>query len=236
MENNIWALFVQPDFAEKGIGRKLHNLMMDWYFSITDKTVWLGTSPDTRAEIFYMKSGWINAGVVNKGEIKFEMSIAAWNNFKKNKMQEPRIIRNTITINAPAIKVWDALTNPEQTKIYMFGCETVSDWKAGSTLLWQADYEGKNIIFVKGNILKIETGKHLTYSVFDPNNKSMEDIPENYLTVTYDLSEQNGQTILIVTQGDYNTVADGERRYKESYNNGEGWNPILVQVKEISEL
>lgn len=150
-------------------------------------------------------------------------------------MTEPLFIKNTITINTAAIKVWDALTNPEQTKKYMFGCKTVSDWKAGSTLLWQAEYEAKTMVFVKGNIVKIEPGKNLTYTVFDPNNKSMEDVPENYLTVTYDLTEQNGQTILVVTQGDYNAVADGERRYKEAYNNGEGWNPILIQIKELVE-
>ena len=32
-EDNIWALFVNPDFEKQGIGRKLHEIMMDWYFS-----------------------------------------------------------------------------------------------------------------------------------------------------------------------------------------------------------
>ena len=32
-ENNIWALFVHPQYAEKGIGKKLHRMMLDWYFS-----------------------------------------------------------------------------------------------------------------------------------------------------------------------------------------------------------
>lgn len=27
-ENNIWALFVHPDFEKKGIGKKLHDSMM----------------------------------------------------------------------------------------------------------------------------------------------------------------------------------------------------------------
>lgn len=31
-ENNIWALFVHPDFENLGIGRKLHDIMLDWYF------------------------------------------------------------------------------------------------------------------------------------------------------------------------------------------------------------
>jgi uncharacterized protein YndB with AHSA1/START domain len=143
-------------------------------------------------------------------------------------------IKNSININASAAKVWDVLTNPAQTKKYMFGCETVSDWKAGSPLLWQAFYEGKNTVFVKGNIVSIDPNKKLAYTTFDPNS-SMEDIPENYLTVTYELSEQNGQTAFTVTQGNYATVAEGERRYKEAYNNGEGWNPIMIEIKKTAE-
>ena len=30
--NNIWALFLQPEFEGKRIGRKLHDIMLDWYF------------------------------------------------------------------------------------------------------------------------------------------------------------------------------------------------------------
>ena len=145
------------------------------------------------------------------------------------------LIKNNITIYAPAKKVWDVLTNPEQTKKYMFGCETVSDWKAGSTLEWKGNYEGKEMVFVKGNIVNIIPEKILAYTTIDPNNTAIEDKPENYLTVTYNLKEENGVTVLTVTQGDYNKVADGESRYKEAYNNGEGWNPILIEIKKIAE-
>ena len=150
-------------------------------------------------------------------------------------MEKSLFVKNTITINATAAKVWDALTNPEQTKKYMFGCKTVSDWKAGSALLWQAMYEGKNMIFVKGNIVHIEPNKLLAYTTIDPNNQAIADIPENYLTVTYTLTEENAQTIFTVTQGDYAKVAEGEKRYTEAYNNGEGWNPILVEIKKLVE-
>jgi uncharacterized protein YndB with AHSA1/START domain len=144
-------------------------------------------------------------------------------------------IKNTIAIKSPAAKVWDALVNPAQTKKYMFGCETVSDWKKGSTLLWNGEWEGKKMTFVKGTILDILPGKFLAYTVIDPNNPALADIPENYLTVTYSVEEKNNETMLTVTQGDYNKVADGEKRYKESWNNGEGWNPILVKIKALVE-
>lgn len=148
---------------------------------------------------------------------------------------QAKTVQNTISINAPADKVWDALTNPVQTKKYMFGCETVSDWRQGSPLLWRMEYEGKDLVAVKGDIVDIKPGELLAYTVIDPNNPTIEDKPENYLTVTYELSPENDSTLLTVTQGDYNKVADGEKRYAEAYNNGEGWNPILVQIKAIAE-
>ena len=149
-------------------------------------------------------------------------------------MSSQLIINNSIEINAPAQNVWDALTNPEKTKVYMFGCEALSNWKIGSELLWKANYEGNDMIFVKGHIVNIEPLKKLIYSTLDPNS-AIEDIPENYLNVTYELTENFGKTILNVSQGDYSKVADGQRRYCEALNNGEGWNPILEEIKKLVE-
>jgi len=143
-------------------------------------------------------------------------------------------VENKIIINARVTDVWDALTNPEKTKKYMYGCAAVSDWKKGSSLEWIGNYEGKEKIFVKGIILDIKQNRLLRYTVIDPN-ASYEDIPENYLNVTYELAEQDGQTILSVTQDGFEKVADGEKRYKEVYNNGMGWNPILEKIKELTE-
>jgi len=144
------------------------------------------------------------------------------------------IVRNSIIINADAAKVWNVLTSPDQTKKYMFGCETVSDWKQGSSLLWQGVYEGKEMVFVKGHILEIVPGRLLKYSVIDPN-ASYPDVPENYLSVEYRLDKQNGNTLLTVVQDGFEDAAEGRKRFEDSYNNGEGWNPILLQIKKISE-
>ncbi|MEO6904427.1 MAG: SRPBCC domain-containing protein [Bacteroidia bacterium] len=146
------------------------------------------------------------------------------------------IVKNSIVIHANTSKVWNALVNPEQTKKYMFGCGALSDWKKESALLWKGVYENKEIIFVKGFILDIQREKLLTYSTIDPN-APIEDIPENYLTVTYHLvQESDTKTTLTVTQGDYSKVTDGEKRYKEAFNNGEGWNPILMEIKKLVKL
>lgn len=81
LDNSIWALFVRPEHEGKGIGRKLHDTMMDWYFSKTNKTAWLTTAPNTRAEKFYTQMGWQNKGIENK-EMKFEMAADNWNALK----------------------------------------------------------------------------------------------------------------------------------------------------------
>src|SRR4030095_15838554 len=75
---NIWALFVKPDFEGRGIGRKLHDMMMDWYFSQSNEKVWLGTAPGTRAGAFYKKGGWKETGLHGKGELKFEIEKEEW--------------------------------------------------------------------------------------------------------------------------------------------------------------
>src|ERR1700759_4133812 len=107
-------------------------------------------------------------------------------------MSQPLIVKDTIAIKSPATAVWDMLTNPAQTKRYMFGCEALSDWKPGSPLLWKGNFNGLEMVAVKGKIIKIEPGKLLIYTTIDPNNPAVPDLPENYLTVTYSLSEQNG--------------------------------------------
>jgi len=144
------------------------------------------------------------------------------------------IVKNTITINAPTSKVWDALVNPQQTKKYMFGCETVSDWKPGSPLLWKGVFDGKELVAVKGTVVSIQPEKYLEYTTIDPNNPNMEDIPENYLTVTYDLKPVDGNTLLTVTQGDYTKVADGQNRYNDTIAGG-GWQSVLDQIKKLVE-
>ena len=83
-ENNIWALFIDPSFEKRGVGRQLHDTMLDWYFTQTNETIWLGTAFKKRAEHFYRKAGWKEIGLHGKKEIKFEMSHSDWISSKNN--------------------------------------------------------------------------------------------------------------------------------------------------------
>lgn len=78
VENNVWALFIDPAFEARGIGKKLHQIMMDWYFIQTKEKIWLGTDPKSRASQFYRMQGWTEVGLHGKMEIKFEMCFEDW--------------------------------------------------------------------------------------------------------------------------------------------------------------
>ena len=85
-DHNIWALFVNPKFEKKGIGKQLHDLMMDWYFKQTQEPVWLSTAFGTRAEQFYRKTGWMETGTHGTKEIKFEMTPEKWKEMKRENL------------------------------------------------------------------------------------------------------------------------------------------------------
>ena len=78
LDDNIWALFVHPNFDKRGIGKTLHTLMMDWYFAQNKEMCWLSTAPNSRAEKFYAMQGWKAVGIYGKGETKFEMTKLGW--------------------------------------------------------------------------------------------------------------------------------------------------------------
>lgn len=106
---------------------------------------------------------------------------------------DKQFTRTTILYTTPE-DVWDSLTNPRKTKLYMFNCEVRSDWKIGSDIKWKGNFEGYES-GEKGIILEIKENVLLKYSSFDPNF-GLEDRPENYLHVTYSLKEWDGRTEL----------------------------------------
>ena len=68
------------------------------------------------------------------------------------------IARAATTIKTSADKVWNALTDPEMIKKYMFGATVISDWKEGSKITWKGEWEGKPYED-KGKILRFEPKK-----------------------------------------------------------------------------
>jgi uncharacterized protein YndB with AHSA1/START domain len=136
------------------------------------------------------------------------------------------IAKAETTINASAHNVWNALTDPETIKKYMFGASVVSDWKEGSKIQWKGEWEGKSYED-KGKILILEPNKKLQYSHFSPLT-GLDDIPENYHIVTIDLIEKDGQTIVTLTQD--NNPDETAKGHSEK-----NWKMMLASLKNLLE-
>jgi uncharacterized protein YndB with AHSA1/START domain len=133
----------------------------------------------------------------------------------------------TVTIDAPMAEVWDALTKPEKVKQYMHGTNMSTDWKEGSPITWEGEWKGKPYED-KGKVLEVEPQKRLTYTHWSPMGGS-EDKPENYHTVTYELSGDDGSTTLTLRQDNNATQAEADKMAEDN------WGPVLQGLKETVE-
>jgi len=132
----------------------------------------------------------------------------------------------SIAIDAPASAVWEALTNPKIIKLYFFETDAGSDWSVGSPLTFEGEWEGK-LYRDKGTILANKTNKLLRYSYWS-SMSGIDDKPENYVTVTYELVENAGKTTLTVTQENIPS-----KKMKE---HAEGnWKKVLANLKNLLE-
>ncbi len=126
-------------------------------------------------------------------------------------MNKDLIARASITINAPAVRVWDALVNPEAIKQYMFGTNVVTDWRVGNPITWKGEWQGKSYED-KGVVLRFEPPRVLQYSHFSPLS-GLPDKPENYHTVTIELSGDGNQTRILLSQD--NNATEEARKHSE---------------------
>lgn len=72
-DNSIWALFVDPPFEGRGIGKSLLKLTTDWLFSLGASKITLGTAANTRADKFYLAQGWERGGMKNAIEVSYTL-------------------------------------------------------------------------------------------------------------------------------------------------------------------
>jgi uncharacterized protein YndB with AHSA1/START domain len=104
----------------------------------------------------------------------------------------------SITIDAPAVRVWEALTNPESIKEWFFGVDTETDWTEGSSIVHRGEYEGETYED-KGTILQVAPERTIVHTHWSPRS-GLPDEPENYQEVAWTLSEADGETELTVSE------------------------------------
>ena len=136
------------------------------------------------------------------------------------------VATSTITIGAPASRVWSVITDPDAAKEFMFGTELVTDWTVGGPILWRGTWDGKEYED-RGSILEFEPGRRLVVTHFSPLS-GQADAPENYHTLTWTLEDQAGATQLTLAQ-DNNASAEDADHSKGM------WDSLVTSVKAIAE-
>ncbi len=132
----------------------------------------------------------------------------------------------TTSIEAPRSKVWEALVAPDAIEQYMFGTRVESNWTAGSKITWQGEWNGKKYED-RGVILKFYPEQTLQYTHFSPLSGGP-DTPENYHTVTINLSGDGNSTDVSLSQ---DNNADEKARGESEKN----WVAMLEGLKKYVE-
>ncbi len=142
-------------------------------------------------------------------------------------MDNDLIVSQSIDINASLSKVWNGLTHPEIIKEYLFGTETVTDWKVGGKVLFRGEYKGQ-AYEDHGIVLENEFQKRITYSYWS-SFTGTEDKPENYSRVTYTLQPVSGE----VTRFTWTTQGFTSREGFEHSKNG--MPGLLEKIRAVIE-
>lgn len=141
-------------------------------------------------------------------------------------MKNSLIAETSVSVDATPAQVWKALTTPRLIKKYLMGTDVTSDWKEGSTINYDGEYEGKKY-HDKGVIKKMEPEK-IFQSTYLSSISGKEDKPENYNLVTYKIRERKDKTVITLTQ-DNNTTE------KEKEHSTDNWKMVLKKLKEVVE-
>jgi len=142
-------------------------------------------------------------------------------------VKDSYVAEKSIIINASPDAVWQALTDPEMVRQYMHGTNMETDWQVGSSITWKGEWQGRTYED-KGSVLEVKPIQRLKVTHWSPMTGT-EDTPDNYHTVTYELSGQEGTTLLTVKQ---DNNASQEEADKMAENN---WGPVLQGLKASVE-
>lgn len=141
-------------------------------------------------------------------------------------MKESLIAEAHISINAPLGNVWEALTDRNAIKEFMFGTNVETDWKEGSPIVWKGEWQGKSYED-KGFITRYEPESVLQYTHYSPLS-GLEDTRENYHTVTITLEEEDSQVHVSLSQ-------DKNEDEKSRNHSAKNWQMMLDHLKAYLE-
>lgn len=131
-----------------------------------------------------------------------------------------------VKFKAPMTKVWQGLTDPAMVKEYFFGTDLESSWRVGEPIKFSGEWNGHKYED-HGTILDIDPGTFVKYSYWS-SMSGTEDKPENYANITYNLTENNGETELTVTQ-------DNVKNEEAKAHSEQNWTGLFEELRKLIE-
>jgi uncharacterized protein YndB with AHSA1/START domain len=135
---------------------------------------------------------------------------------------------SVVNILAPASKVWLALTVPDLVKQWQYGSDLLTSWEPGTPIIFRNEWNGQ-LFEQKGTVIEFTPESRLKYSLFVPR-PDLQDIPEHYFFMTYELIESGEATSLLFRQEDPRPSPPNES------SGGEEGPDVLSQLKELVEV
>jgi uncharacterized protein YndB with AHSA1/START domain len=137
--------------------------------------------------------------------------------------QDDLTARTTVSIDAGVDDVWQELADPALIREYLLGANVESELRDGRLVVRQGP-AGEN----KGEVLRMEPGRLLEYTHFSPVS-GLPDEPQNYHTVTIELTPDGPATTQISLTQDNNGTAEDR---KDAADN---WHAVFTGLKHYAE-
>jgi uncharacterized protein YndB with AHSA1/START domain len=139
-------------------------------------------------------------------------------------MKDDLSTESVITIDAPATKVWEALTTPDLIKKWFLGVDTITDWKVGSPIIHKGEYQGRPYED-KGTVLEFDPPRLLVHTHWSPVS-GLPDTPQHHQRVSWALADSDGMTELTVRE--VNIPSEEAKVISER-----SWHTVLENLKRL---
>ncbi|MEZ4640721.1 MAG: SRPBCC domain-containing protein [Caldilineaceae bacterium] len=167
---------------------------------------------------------WISKYAVGRASALADLKTILEGRTTMTTENKPKLV-NQIIINAPQARVWEAITTPEFSSRYYYGCAVETDLTPGSPFMYKMQ-DGSPI--VEGEVIVSDPPNrlvHTYHSLWPPMN---EDAPTR---VTWELTAMpGGVTRVTVVHEDF----QGETATYQGLQSG-GWAWILSNMKTVLE-
>ena len=122
--------------------------------------------------------------------------------------------------------MWRVLTLPEHVRQWQYQSDLTTDWVVDAPIRFRAEWQGR--VFEQwGTVLEFDPPTRLRYSLFAPR-PGLEDRLENYFTMTYELRDVDGGSVV-------HFIHEDPRELDGIENNTDHDDPILTALRGVAE-